>query len=800
MPPSPSNLVYAPQGWPSTPLPSGVSVEDLPISDSHCTNDSCRAFRYGYAADQEIAPLLGLLEYGKWTVYFYSFWILLFTGIHVYYRIRDRATQPKQRKQQSEPSVRHKLLALVRSISYQRPTQRFINSLGLRSTSYGILILLAFTTIFFIILPWPQRHYLRARFRFGSPPLSVRCALIISALTPLTVAFAGKVNIITFLTGAGYQKLNVFHRYTSYVIFCAATVHTVPHLIAPVRDGGWGMLNALYYNQHRELSGTPLYFVTFGLSFFSIPWVRRRFYEAFKYVHIFLAVSYIALLWWHIWGEYMSPNYLYATLAVWAFSNILRALHRHYHFRAVSTLSGFPTTLTHLAGNMTRVTVSVPSSFKWKPGQHAFLRIPGLSMVGNHPFSIANLPSEGTQANEMVFLVRKQKGFTRDLFHCDRGTAPSVETLRLEEEPRFYSLDLEKRQVLQKETPRAIQIDAFEVSSPRSPLSLLSPMSSTSPISLPSPPPSVAFFKSNGPTFQCDSLEQLQLTSTTTLTNNPNPTSKSSPLRAIIDGPYGCHIRPLHLIYDTVIFVAGGSGITASTSHLISLSRHIRDSSSSSSLNIRNIHLIWLVREPEWLKWIESELGEAVRNIRSSQVECEVTVDIFVTRNSALAESARTSDTSLRTVASGPSKNTIVPKPLMPFSEKALVEALVEGKRKTTADPEKRRPSLSTIIKPAPVYARESSSGWRSSDEDEVGVGYSGGAEKDRVRITTRFQRPVVGRMVEEMVTGERAVVMACGPPSLTADLANTVAGLQRGVYKAGKMKEVKLEIEVFGW
>jgi len=85
-------------------------------------------------------------------------------------------------------------------------------------------------------------------------------------------------------------------------------ISQVLHLVALVRDGGWALLNKLYADEQRELSGTPLYFTTFGLAFLSIPWMRRRFYEAFKYVHIVLGVSYIALLWWHIWGEHMSVS------------------------------------------------------------------------------------------------------------------------------------------------------------------------------------------------------------------------------------------------------------------------------------------------------------------------------------------------------------------------------------------------------------------------------------------------------------------------------------------------------------
>jgi hypothetical protein len=223
MPPSHTDHANAP-GW-LVPVSTGVLVEHLSIADPRCSNDTCRAFREGFAETERKTPLLRLLGYGKWTVWFYSFWILVFTTIYVSRRLHDRLRRMKMKKRQ--PSLKDKAVAFLRFWTYRRPSNRLTRKIGLRRISYGALTLLAISTAFLSVLPWPQRQYLRAHFILGSPPLSVRCAMIISALTPLTVALAGKVNIITWITGVGHAKLNVYHRYVSYVILCLATVHTV---------------------------------------------------------------------------------------------------------------------------------------------------------------------------------------------------------------------------------------------------------------------------------------------------------------------------------------------------------------------------------------------------------------------------------------------------------------------------------------------------------------------------------------------------------------------------------------------
>ncbi|KAF2464901.1 uncharacterized protein BDR25DRAFT_93825 [Lindgomyces ingoldianus] len=797
MPPSPTDQIYAPPGWPSTPLPTGVSVEDLPISDPHCTNDTCRAFREGFAEDQKVTPLLGLLEYGKWTVWFYSFWILLFTAIYVYHQVQDRVPRRNERSRKISPSWRDKLVALFRFCTYRRPDNWLTRSIGLRQVSYGVLMLLAFATIFFTILPWPQRPYLRALFRYGSPPLSVRCAFIISALTPLTVALAGKVNVITWMTGVGYEKFNVYHRYVAYVIFIFATIHTVPHFVSPVRDGGWSMLNSLYANERRELSGTPLYFATFGLAFFSIPLVRKRFYEAFKYLHIFLAVAYIGLFWWHIWGEYMSPNYLYATLAVLFFSNILRLVQRHRNLRYVANMNGWTTTITHLSGNMTRVAVSVPTSMKWKPGQHAFLRMPSLSWIGNHPFTIANIPSAALERNshEMIFLVRRQKGFTKKLFETDKGTPEDTGRTS----PPFFNFDFEKGKAIsvtgEKTKHRhdtecienTITITEQEVESPLSPLS-----QSSFPII--SPPKPQRQRRSSSSSFPLrDEI------TTHKLHTIACKSGVSSPLRTIIDGPYGTHRRPIHKLFDTVICIAGGSGITASMPHILSLTTHLRNQQKDKILATRRIHLIWVIRDSEWVKWIEEGLTEAVKNIQNhpNPNNASFTVDIFITRERALAESASTSEDELSPCVSPVDPTGRGRRGSLPFSDKVFEALGVSENGEVDRLPEKPRPVLRRLNGGIGLFDEEVHFGVESGS----GSGSEKGEEsaKRGVSVAMHYCRPVVADVVEGYVSGDRAIVLGCGPPSLSADLANTVARLQNRVLR-GEMRELKLEIETFGW
>lgn len=58
----------------------------------------------------------------------------------------------------------------------------------------------------------------------------------------------------------------------------------------------------------------------------------------------------------------------------------------------------------------------------WKPGQHVFLTLPGVSGLPfeSHPMTIANIPERDergrSKSNELVFYIRALDGFTKKLY------------------------------------------------------------------------------------------------------------------------------------------------------------------------------------------------------------------------------------------------------------------------------------------------------------------------------------------------------------------------------------------------
>ncbi len=141
-------------------------------------------------------------------------------------------------------------------------------------------------------------------------------------------------------------------------------------------------------------------------------------YELFVTLHVPASIVFLAMMFWHCHNYITSWHYLFATLAIWVFSYLLRLFYLNWtNPRRLSWLIGDEAGVTILPENAIKVTI--PTQVKWRPGQYVYLRMPGISIFENHPFTIASLcsddfPSEyGEDYRDMVLVFRPFGGFTK---------------------------------------------------------------------------------------------------------------------------------------------------------------------------------------------------------------------------------------------------------------------------------------------------------------------------------------------------------------------------------------------------
>jgi NAD(P)H-flavin reductase len=141
-------------------------------------------------------------------------------------------------------------------------------------------------------------------------------------------------------------------------------------------------------------------------------------YELFLFMHWPISVVFVGMMFWHCNNYLTSYSYLYATLAIWLSSWLGRVFYTNFlNPWRMSWLIGDESAVTLLPENAVKITV--PTQTKWRPGQFVYIRMPGISLFENHPFTISSLCSEdfpseyGEEYRDMILLFRPFGGFTR---------------------------------------------------------------------------------------------------------------------------------------------------------------------------------------------------------------------------------------------------------------------------------------------------------------------------------------------------------------------------------------------------
>jgi len=212
-----------------------------------------------------------------------------------------------------------------------------------------------------------------------------------------------------------------------------------------------------------------------------------------------------------------------------------------------------------------------------------------------------------------------------------------------------------------------------------------------------------------------------------------------------IDGPYGGLSHSLHHRYDTLILLAGGTGITACFSWIqdIVLGIHKQDS----VYRIKRVVLVWAMKTPDAVQWLADEfrnLAETKERVNQASLE----IRVHITGGKRISNKGDSNQ---------------------PYDSHASTAKEGETNVDTT-------PVDENIVSSSPL-----------SYVTDLGA-------------TVHTGRPNMSSVLQDFVRqGERTMVIGCGPDTFRADLGNAVATAQSMVFK-GEIVELAMHLETFGW
>lgn len=373
------------------------------------------------AASQASSPWDYHVVYAKDLIYFIVVIITLFIIKRLIFHLTDENSKKSNDRTNKWKRLLYQLSAFSRYFSYRR-LPRFACEIFQLPSSFGNFFLICvgvFYTLCYCFVPKP---WYRACAGFGSPQLATRSGLQSTALVPIIFILSGKSNIISQLTGISYEKINVYHRWVSFMCCLLGWVHTIAFYYQAVYEGGYARLQFEMHNNSFFVNGIPpLLFLTI-LTVFSHSYIRALWYELWLDVHWICALGFYISLFIHVDLLLESWKYLAAALVFWCAQMAWRGLAKNFFRLNKGFMRTSPCTMRRLASTENNhyfeINVENVGEFTWSPGQHVFLRIPGLRFLENHPFSIISY-CEPMENNSMKFIVKTGgwKGMTSIIYN-----------------------------------------------------------------------------------------------------------------------------------------------------------------------------------------------------------------------------------------------------------------------------------------------------------------------------------------------------------------------------------------------
>jgi predicted ferric reductase len=256
-----------------------------------------------------------------------------------------------------------------------------------------------------------------------------------------TILFALRNNPFIWILGVSYDTFNLFHRWTARLVILESVAHVTAFMYNTYRvtyegKSGWNSIKWVIGHSTSYQWGLTAFLAFLFLGLQSLGPLRRAFYDTFLSLHRLGVVVAICGVYFHM-AKHALPQlpwaYLFIGLLVLELSiRVWRLIYYNFSF---SQRRWTRVTAEALPGEATRVTFTVPQSWKGSPGSHTYVYLPRISPTSPHPFSIAwskssgyarsdieKLPSSVEDlkiqkgSSEISCIVRARTGMTRALY------------------------------------------------------------------------------------------------------------------------------------------------------------------------------------------------------------------------------------------------------------------------------------------------------------------------------------------------------------------------------------------------
>lgn len=270
------------------------------------------------------------------------------------------------------------------------PCSRYLQKIGIIVTWSDLFLLVPFVVLMVIAVISSAVY----------PSVSVSGHI---ARLPLifTYVTATKNNVLTFFLGLPVERAVKYHKVSARVAYFNSVFHAYAAITDPLATVESGSLQNVLFQDRMNTSGTVLVFIITLMIITALPYVRRKVFELFYFVHVVCATVLMACAFYH--SGFLVP--LLAGLT-WGLDFVVRKLYMPF-FR-------YPRQGTTRIISDSVVELSFPKNdgFDFNPTQYVYLAVPELGYLQWHPFSMSSSPKQKV----VTLHIRKTGRWTNALY------------------------------------------------------------------------------------------------------------------------------------------------------------------------------------------------------------------------------------------------------------------------------------------------------------------------------------------------------------------------------------------------
>lgn len=422
--------------------------------------------------------------------------------------------------------------------------------------------------------------------------IAKRLSRIAVSNLPLLYLLVIKNDLLTAVSGLQHDRLVLFHKWISRVMFIMVVVH-IGLSMKYWLGLGFDVMLVIPPQIFGYIAFGSFFFLNFG----SLKFIRRWAYDFFLIEHRVFSFIMLLLTFFHNMKG-TKPTVILAVHQL-VLDRILSRVLSFIHARTSPTRGR--SLFEILDEDTILVTVPIkayefherkwynvflPKLNTWKAGQHVYLTVGKVKFFQQHPFTISSL----SDTKEMKFVIRVQKGFTKLL----------------------------KKKILKLEQERDEKQEADES------VASISDSSSVS-----------SSVRSSSSSNSLDVETELMPGS-----NTPDRYFEEDDIvmKATFVGPVGARYQPL-ISFDTSVFFSTGSGSSFTFPVCLDLLKTITKRNQIDDFIGRpfksTIRIVWVVRQVVNVHWYDFILDELLPYCKSGELQ----IDIYVTKDEEADES-----------------------------------------------------------------------------------------------------------------------------------------------------------------